>query len=245
MKRYVIGDIHGKDFWKEVQSVYKEGDEVVFVGDYFDNKGVIIPFDVQLQNFYALMDFALDVNAICLYGNHDLAYLDDCSLTDGTFTDPQQYRRIRQAFMEHQDSFQICHTTPDGYLISHAGVSKAFCDSVGITNPAELNNIGLHHFRYSNSSGLSPLWIRPEQLQDDTVDGYTQVVGHTVQEDKPVKIGNVWYIDCCGKYILELGKPEKVYDKSAIMRKAHEIRKETGWNMSTALKQAWSLYKGD
>ena len=36
MKTIVIGDIHGRDVWKEI--VFQEqADRVIFIGDYFDS----------------------------------------------------------------------------------------------------------------------------------------------------------------------------------------------------------------
>ena len=65
-----IGDVHGRDLWK--QAIESEHDRVVFVGDYFDSYD--IPFSIQQYNFNEIIQFkrANPNKVTLLLGNHDM-----------------------------------------------------------------------------------------------------------------------------------------------------------------------------
>ena len=73
-----IGDIHGRDVWKEIVKKHSDADVFVFIGDYFDS------FDIggleQLHNVKDIVEFKksqeLDPNkkVYLLIGNHDIHY---------------------------------------------------------------------------------------------------------------------------------------------------------------------------
>ena len=73
MKIIVIGDIHGRDIWKEI--VKQEYDKVIFLGDYLDSYD--LPVDKQRQNLIDILEFKANNRdkVELLIGNHDFQYL--------------------------------------------------------------------------------------------------------------------------------------------------------------------------
>lgn len=71
MKTIFIGDIHGRDIWKDIVSQEKP-DRVVFIGDYFDSFDIKGP--VQIHNFKEIIEFKKsgECEVIMLIGNHIL-----------------------------------------------------------------------------------------------------------------------------------------------------------------------------
>ena len=188
--RLALGDIHGKDFWKAYldKSAAQEWTECYILGDYFDSFD--IPFQTQYNNFQELCEAARrDTRIKLCLGNHDYHYL------SGIF--PQQYSgyqeknhpQINRALETHRDLFKIVYTTEDKYLLSHAGVSKTFMKKLCLTRPEEINDAFLRDRNVLVFDGYEchgddvtqgPLWIRPDSLRIDALDGWTQIVGHTI-----------------------------------------------------------------
>lgn len=77
----------------------------------------------------------------------------------------------------------------DTIIFSHAGISKVWMEHSGIQSIKYINNylpteiFGFtpeHRYDYSGYSDTQPpTWIRPQNLIECNVEGYTQVVGHT------------------------------------------------------------------
>src|ERR1700744_72314 len=73
MKHIVIGDLHGKDVWQQVD--VDRYDRVVFLGDYVDD--FLLPdlvIDQNLQDIIALKK-RYPEKVILLLGNHDVQYM--------------------------------------------------------------------------------------------------------------------------------------------------------------------------
>ena len=84
MKTLVLGDTHGRSFWKLITHI-EQPDRVIFIGDYFDS------FDIkgvdQIQNFKEIIEYKetartkvgtleeKKVEVILLIGNHTLLYM--------------------------------------------------------------------------------------------------------------------------------------------------------------------------
>lgn len=72
MKALVIGDIHGKEDWKDVD--YMEYDRVIFVGDYLDS------FTHSSAQLYSNLRGIIELKSFfpnkitLLLGNHDIQY---------------------------------------------------------------------------------------------------------------------------------------------------------------------------
>ena len=74
-KIYLLGDIHGRTFWKELKD--NKEDLIIFVGDYVDPYCGYedITKNDALENFKQIIEFARSRdNVVLLMGNHDATY---------------------------------------------------------------------------------------------------------------------------------------------------------------------------
>lgn len=197
MKTIIIGDIHGRNIWKEIVS--KESyDRVIFVGDYFDSFN--IPGIEQIHNFKEICQFARDSNkeVILLVGNHELHYMHIGEKYQG-FQATLQFD-ISSIIYQNLDLLGMIYQF-DNVIVTHAGVSPiwmddnfgkdwSFLDMSDKIN--ELFRFRPRSFRFDgfDSEGddiiCSPVWIRPSSLlksnnQDSgrIKDHFIQVFGHT------------------------------------------------------------------
>jgi len=139
MKNIYIGDIHGRDVWKEIVEKHDDADNIVFIGDYFDS------FDIsgveQLRNAQEIVQFKKEreldptKKVYLLIGNHDIHYwpgVKDRGSTSG-FQSTMMFQ-FEQFFRENEDMFQMSvslGTTINRRLCTHAGVSSKFLKDVG------------------------------------------------------------------------------------------------------------------
>ena len=123
----VIGDIHGRQTWKQLVS----DDAVnVFLGDYFDPYSDISN-DALIDNFYGILDYKTKhPETILLYGNHDFHYLFPEYGGSTSRYNWKMAKTFKEIFDESHDQFHgiiYCPVSEDGltrYLISHAGVTR-------------------------------------------------------------------------------------------------------------------------
>lgn len=208
MKTLVIGDIHGRPYWKEI--VAKENaDRVIFIGDYFDSYNDYTAVE-QMDNFKQIIEyketsFTNDgtdnqhkTQVIMLIGNHDYHYM------RGVTEHYSGYQAgaapaIQQLLEDNKDHLQMCYRLGE-YLFTHAGVSYDWLllhsHEYRKDENADVSEIVNDLFKYKpysfcfaglephgNSSLASPIWIRPQALQatnrDTLRNKYIQVVGHT------------------------------------------------------------------
>lgn len=202
MKFRIIGDIHGRQSWKELVDPF---DMNIFVGDYFDPY-TDISYEELKDNFMDILAFKMRFrnNVILLLGNHDLHYWWYTG-TSGTSRFIQKHaKEIHELFMEFKDEFQIAYAIGDQYLVTHAGVSedwyknrigeqikktpKVLADSINGMLEHDRKNCFLFSLNsnygdyYGNSPQQSCVWIRPQSLVLHNVFedlGYNQIVGHT------------------------------------------------------------------
>ena len=73
MKITAIGDIHGRNIWKDIVEKESDSDKIVFVGDYVDTYDNISPGQ-QVKNFEEILEFKkTNPNKVTLLlGNHKL-----------------------------------------------------------------------------------------------------------------------------------------------------------------------------
>lgn len=130
-KLFIVPDVHGRNFWKQVKGCIKSNPSctIVFLGDYLDpyiQDGVDFP--TALENFEEIIAFKKENpdNVILLIGNHDIHYIEGdygCSRYNRTFAP-----KARQLFEENADLFQLAYLFRDGsgrkVLCTHAGVSE-------------------------------------------------------------------------------------------------------------------------
>jgi hypothetical protein len=219
MKTLVLGDIHGRDCWKQIV-IDEQPDRVIFIGDYFDSYDDYTAAE-QMWNFEQIINFKLSGKAevIILVGNHDFHYVDGSEHYSG-----YQFGAapgINDLLFNNMKHMQMAYEM-DGYLFTHAGVSNDWYtywmkmlhlegDNVA-DNINEMWKASSRPFRfagfnaYGDSKESSPIWIRPKSLQkanrDTFRDQFIQVVGHTQQnkidtEGKSTG-GRYYYIDTLG-----------------------------------------------
>ena len=187
MKRIIaIGDIHGRTIWKDI--VKQEFDLCIFLGDYVDSHDGISA-EEQEKNLLEILDFKENnpSKVILLRGNHDCRslgyYWAECSPSDPAVN--KFMMPLKDRFLKDTQWIYI----KDNIIFSHAGISKVWMERSGIQSIKYINNylpteiFGFtpeHRYDYSGYSDTQPpTWIRPQNLIECNVEGYTQVVGHT------------------------------------------------------------------
>jgi len=214
-KTVIIGDIHGRDCWKQIVAS-ENPDRVIFMGDYFDS------FDntavEQMHNFKEIIDWKQSGQSevIMLIGNHDYHYINSSETYSGFQHGASS--AINFLLYENKKHLQMCYQMGD-FLFTHAGVSYDWLkinkwegwESV----EEKVNDLWEYtpnafafagRDPYGDSTISSPIWIRPHSLQkanrDTLRDQFIQVVGHTTQgkidtEGKSTG-GRYYYIDTLG-----------------------------------------------
>ena len=134
-KTIYIGDIHGRDVWKEIVEEHKDADNIVFIGDYFDSFN--ISGVVQLKNAQDIVDFKkgqeIDTTkkVYLLIGNHDIHYMKGVKEKGKTsgFQSNMMYQ-YEEFFEENKEHFQMC-VKIGNRLCTHAGISETFIKDTG------------------------------------------------------------------------------------------------------------------
>ncbi len=121
MKIVVIGDIHGRKVWKDIVNK-EQPDLVVFLGDYVStHEGV--SEEAQIANLNAILDYKElhSEQVVLLRRNHDMEAADfKWAKCLPLFISKEQFPVDR---FENLTQWAFVH---EGYLFSHAGVSKTF-----------------------------------------------------------------------------------------------------------------------
>jgi hypothetical protein len=120
MKYLIIGDLHGKDCWKDVNA--NKYDKVIFLGDYVDHW--TLADRLIYQNFKEIIDLKKQHPEVIelLLGNHDVQYLHYPHYLCSGFR-PSMQPYLTLLFNENRDLFQVAYQKGD-HLISHAGVTN-------------------------------------------------------------------------------------------------------------------------
>ena len=215
MKTIIIGDIHGRDTWKQIVEQEQDAHRIVFLGDYFDS------FDIkgveQLHNFNEIIKFKQDTNqdVRLLFGNHDYHYMPGFTGIGYSGYQPAMAYQFREAISQNILHFQMCYMF-DNVVCSHAGISYIWLKEVfGLENDESEHNWSVDrmedvcdlingYFQYkpqifeffgSNPYGddvyQTPIWIRPNSLMKSNKGilnkKIIQVVGHTQQNQIDIK----------------------------------------------------------
>lgn len=189
-KIIAIGDVHGRDTWKEILEQEGQYDVVVFIGDYFDSWD--LDAKTQMENFKEIIKLKRKRKnkVILLTGNHDLHYMVDGERYSGY---QEKYASMFRTLLEDSKVYMDFVYKYEDMVFSHAGVTKTWAKDHGIDqkNLMEINKLPLSAFCFSDQGDCdnsgndvyqSPVWVRPPSLKADMVDGYTQIVGHTQVE---------------------------------------------------------------
>ena len=218
-KLVAIGDIHGRDTWRQIVET-EQPNIVVFVGDYFDSFD--IPGKVQIDNFKNIIQWKHDnpqCKVVMLIGNHDFHYMPEAYNDRYSGFQRDLYMEIGQILEANKHHLRMAYRC-DNLVFSHAGVTPEFLlsngwgeeDVVEFINELWLyrphkfkfadNGYG-HSDPYGDDTFQTPLWIRPKSLMEacqDVKKTMIQVVGHTAvkQIDAKGKAtgGRYYFIDC-------------------------------------------------
>ena len=192
-KNIYIGDIHGRDVWKQIVEEHKDADNIVFIGDYYDSFN-INPIE-QLYNLNNILLFKKNskANVHLLIGNHDIHYWPGNKSGGGTSGyQPVMRSQFEQLFRDNEEHFKMC-VMIGNRICTHAGVSSEFLKGTGYWKHNYEDESGIEEFlndlfkykpneflfdsyqnrsytgMYANGYGddtwQTPIWIRPRSLQ--------------------------------------------------------------------------------
>lgn len=182
-------------------------DKIIFIGDYVDS---FTKSDKQiLNNLIELIHFkkCYPNNVVLIIGNHDFHYIMNDVYYSGYRDSMKQ--DLQNLYIDNMDCFQLayeCQGIVEGELLNtiwtHAGITVGWLNELKLLhtinqeNLAEtLNSAWKNRKLLKNIIGAvdrasggwdlcaGPIWVRPEQLLNDAVLGYNQIVGHTPQKD--------------------------------------------------------------
>lgn len=211
MKKIIaIGDIHGRDTWKLIRAAHRDADRVIFIGDYFDappakrHWGSDGP--AELENFMDIVRYKADYpdKVVLLLGNHDYHYLPKVNSPCSGYQRDMHISfsvALEQAIV---NNFMKWIHVEDGYVFSHAGITKTWLKNSGAESLENVNSLNHELFEftpgefydgYGDETCQTPIWVRPNSLLNDKIDGYKQVVGHTQQPNGIGFIEDVCFID--------------------------------------------------
>lgn len=198
----LIGDTHGRDAWRQL---VREDAVNIFLGDYLDPYAPEqrLAGEGELANLQAIIAYKEQhPETILLLGNHDLHYIWDehYSRYNGRFA-----KRFAEFFRQNWYHFQMAYAIGKRILVTHAGVTKPWCQLVDIPDGLstydladKLNTMAKDeeqllwftaercmHDNAGYTPSASPVWVRPETLREygqlTNPDGKSivQAVGHT------------------------------------------------------------------
>ena len=215
MKLVAIGDIHGRDIWKQIVAKEHDADEFVFVGDYFDSftiKGVD-----QINNFLDIIEFrntSIYHKVTLLIGNHDYHYYPGIDETGTSGYQTLLAPSIKHVVSDNKQYLQAAYQSGE-FVFTHAGLSSEWLDDSiedwNVNNVVEKVNelfqyqpgkIAYRSFKqvgdqvygvggYGDETFQGPMWIRPKSLMKANYDTLRkqviQVIGHTPQDNIDIK----------------------------------------------------------
>lgn len=210
MRTAVIGDIHGRQGWKEIVNQEK-WDQIVFNGDYFDtHEGIGV--EEQISNFVDIVAYeaANHETTTLLIGNHDFHYLPECGSDIYTGHQSEHAARIRKVLIPLVPMLQVA-VEEQGYLISHAGVTEPWVIRHKIADvnletaintafdqrPEAFRFFLLDRSGYGDHELQGPLWVRPQALESAFAVP-KQIVGHTTQRKGVTQKGGLVFNDALG-----------------------------------------------
>jgi hypothetical protein len=214
MKLVAIGDIHGRDYWKQIIDQEQDADTFVFVGDYFDSFTIKGPD--QINNFLDIIEFKKQskVPVILLIGNHDYHYYPGIEDNGTSGYQTLMAPSIKHVVDDNKQHLQAAYQV-DEFVFTHAGLSSEWLDDNivmwDVPNLAMYVN-DLFYYQpqklayrpykqvgstvygvggYGSETFQGPLWIRPKALmaanRDTLRNQIIQVVGHTPQDTIDIK----------------------------------------------------------
>ena len=142
MKLLILGDIHGRKFWREViNNNESKVDKVIFLGDYLDPYPEEIEENPELmeceyfgdaKNLLKMLEdiVSLKKNSpnkyILLCGNHTCSYIWS-KFHAASRTDYKNWEKYHKFFSENLDYFNLVWIEDD-VIFSHAGISEGWAE---------------------------------------------------------------------------------------------------------------------
>ena len=226
MKVLIVGDIHVKlDILDRVKKLGENYDQVIFLGDYVDDWGVI-----PEGSYNSLIDVieykkANPDKVILLLGNHDISEWRGGHFRCSGYNEIS-HSLLAPGFEKNRELFKLAHYE-HGFLFSHAGFTNAWVNHyffaqrkdpeylVKLLNLAVygeddfdlfmgIGDVGIERGGYKDPS---PIWADELELKRDWLP-IPQVVGHTPQRtvnfynkyDKEIYFCDTFSTDMQGKY---------------------------------------------
>lgn len=192
MKILVVPDLHLKwQKFQEIENLLPNYDNVIFLGDYFDDWGCEKNVGLYNKMCEEMDKFAArHPDAYWCWGNHDILYLNPYAGWCSGHS-PYAEHDVHIWIKEFADKVNIKYVhNIEGTLFSHAGIDKDIFDE-NATVDEMVNDINGWSPRAMYWREWTPVWARP---------GYSsyietwQVVGHTPYEDI-VRVQNTWIYD--------------------------------------------------
>lgn len=218
MKIISIGDLHGKDVWKQIDPT--NYDKIIFVGDYTDDFPPTT--DEQIfTNLINIINFKKENHdkVILLFGNHDCSYIYGCKCSGYR---PSMQDKLFNLFKDNRALFKFAYQI-DNYIWTHAGITKFWYEdylkpiilTYGLENLTiaeqinhlaftgkgleELGRVG--HARGGLTYFGGCLWADQREFDYRTIlPGYHQIVGHSKTGQGKIKKeynnASITFIDC-------------------------------------------------
>ena len=214
MKLVAIGDIHGRDYWKQIIDQEQDADMFVFVGDYFDSFTIKGPD--QINNFLDIVEFKKQskVPVILLIGNHDYHYYPGIEDSGTSGYQTLMAPSIKHVVSDNKQYLQAAYQVGE-FVFTHAGLSSEWLDDIvdgwsvdsldATINDLfrfQPNKLAYRSYKqvgstvygvggYGSETFQGPIWIRPKALmaanKKTLRKQIIQVVGHTPQETIDIK----------------------------------------------------------
>ena len=208
MKTLVVGDLHGNIEVCLAALKQTTTDNIVFLGDFLDSFNRSSKDQAQcLFEVLNAIEFG-PKNVISLLGNHERSYFCDemCSGYNhetARLVDLSQSRALKllKPFVFAQ-----------GFLITHAGVSKLLLDYLGLSleqylEKGDFVQIGA---RRAGSDYVGGLYWNDFNTEFEPVDGVKQIFGHTHYQYNGILkgVGDNYNIDCLPQFdVWTMGEP--------------------------------------
>ena len=144
MKVLVIGDIHGRKFWRQtIADNIDKVDKVIFLGDYLDPYGDEIekyPETMEVKSFSDSENAIKMLNDIIslkknepdkyilLCGNHTCSYIWS-NFEAASRTDRKNWKKYNKFFSQNLEYFNLVWIE-NNVIFSHAGISEGWAQEV-------------------------------------------------------------------------------------------------------------------
>lgn len=203
-KILIVGDVHGRTFWRKAKEMISSVDKVVFLGDYLDPYPLEgITSEQAIEEFKDIIQFKKDNmdKVILLLGNHDGVYA--YNFGSASRYDYKNEDTIKELFNNNRELFQL-HYLHDKYLFSHAGITNYWLSKYFNVSIDEFLSLPeseiipklwtLSAFRGGSDETGSMIWSDVREFDREST--YFQIFGHTQLISEPIVTDNWACVDC-------------------------------------------------